>query len=101
MQSLDLEYHNLDPERGLYTALQTQEGITNLIPDRVESAINCPPEDTRAAIRGQMVQLYKDRIRKVHWTGIELIDGEVLDLTDIITQNDVELELQSRKEQLA
>ncbi len=102
LQSLDLEYHNLNPERGLYTALQSQEGIVNLIPrDRVENAIQCPPKDTRAAIRGQMVQLYKDRIRKVHWTGVEFNDGDVLDLTDIITQNDVELKLQSSKEQFA
>ncbi len=102
LQSLDLEYHNLNPERGLYTALQAQEGITNLIPrDRVNNAIHCPPQDTRAVIRGQMVQLHKDRISKIHWTGVEFDDGEVLDLTDVITQNDVELTLQSRKEQFA
>ncbi len=102
LQSLDLEYHNLNPERGLYAALKSQEGINDLIPrERVENALHCPPQDTRAAIRGQMVQLHKDRIRKIHWTGIEFDNGEVLDLTDIITQNDVELTLQSRKEQLA
>ncbi len=102
LQSLDLEYHNLNPERGLYVALRDRNDVVDLIPqDRVRNAMQCPPPDTRASIRGQMVQLHKDRIRRIHWTGIEFSDGEVLDLTDVITQNDVEQTRQSRKEQFA
>ena len=102
LQSLDLEYHNLNPERGLYAALREQGEVFDLIPlDRVRNAMQHPPQDTRAAIRGQMVQLYKERIRRIHWTGIEFTDGEVLDLTDVITHNDVEQTRQSSKEQFA
>lgn len=102
MKSLDLEYHNLDPERGLYAALRAEGTVAGLISvDRVRSAMQCPPSNTRAALRGRMVQEGRDRIQKIHWTGIEFTNGEVLDLTDIITEEDVEQALNTSKEQFA
>jgi len=102
LKSLDLEYHNLDPQRGLYAALRQEGSAVGLVSDdRVRAATQCPPHNTRAALRGRVVQQQRDRVRKIHWTGIEFTNGEVLDLTDIITEEDVEQTLNSTKEQFA
>ena len=53
LQSLELEYHNLDPERGLYWALRKQGAVRRLVREReVKRAQGYPPRDTRAFLRG-------------------------------------------------
>jgi len=102
LQSVDLEYHNIDPDRGLYYGMQQAGEVTGLIPEkRIEKALDTPPKGTRAEIRGQMVDRELDRIKKIHWTGIEFDNGDTLDLTDIILPEDVERMLNSNKEQFA
>lgn len=102
MQSLDLEYHNLDPQRGLYLGLE-QEGQTLCFfsGTEVEEALQKPPATTRAAIRGQMVDARSREIRNIHWTGIEFKNGEYLDLRGVISPAEVEQTLISNKEQSA
>ena len=56
LQSLDLEYHNIDQEEGLYYELETSGLMRRLVTDRqIESAIHNPPADTRAYFRGKIV----------------------------------------------
>ena len=63
MQSLDLEYHNLDLERGLYNRLVESGEVKTLVaPEDVEAAIHRAPDNTRARIRGQMVEQELDNI---------------------------------------
>ncbi len=53
LQSLELEYHSLDPERGLYWALRKQEAVRRLVRERdVKRAQSHPPRNTRAYVRG-------------------------------------------------
>ena len=53
LQSLDLEYHNLNPERGLYYSLCDQGSVAGLIEQsKVDDAVHRAPQDTRARIRG-------------------------------------------------
>lgn len=102
LQSLDLEYHNLDPERGLYRGLEQEGSVHTLFSgNEVDYAVDHPPEGTRAMIRGQVVKHERDNIKSIHWTGIEFADGEFLDLTDIITFADVEHLLNSKKERFS
>jgi len=102
LQSVDLEYHNIDPERGLYYGLQQAGEVTGLISEKqIEKALDTPPQGTRAQIRGQVVDREMDRIKTIHWTGIEFNNGDTLDLTDIILPEDVEQMLNSNKEQFA
>lgn len=103
MQSLDLEYHNIDPERGLYYGLRQEGEVAAFAPveEQVEKAISCPPDGTRAALRGRAVEKEKDNIKNIHWTGIEFKNGDTLDLTDVITTEEVEQALNSLKEQYA
>jgi len=102
LKSLDLEYHNLDPERGLYRGLEQEGSVLRLFPEEeVTQAITQPPEGTRAMIRGLMVQYEKHNIKNVHWTGVEFKKGPALDLSEVVTPADVEQMLNSKKEQFA
>ena len=90
LQSLDLEYHNLDPDRGLYRGLEQENEVYSLLTEEeISRAIKFPPEGTRAKIRGEAVRKESEKIKQIHWTGIEFNNGEVLDLTGVISQEDV------------
>ena len=57
LKSLDLEYHNLDPERGLYFGLEQEGRAPRLTTDRmVALAKDGPPKNTRAFGRGELVR---------------------------------------------
>lgn len=102
LQSLDLEYHNLDPQRGLYYALCEQGSVTGLIdPEKVATAVHQAPQDTRARFRGLAVEQECEHIKNIHWTGVEFDNGEVVDLSGLITKDDVVQVLDSNKEQVA
>jgi proteasome accessory factor A len=100
IKSLDLEYHNIDPERGLYRGLeQTGDLYSMFSKDEVQRAIKQPPEDTRAWVRGLAVTLGTNKIKNIHWTGIEFTDGTFIDLSQTITSADLEHLINSKKEQ--
>ncbi|MBC8282547.1 MAG: proteasome accessory factor PafA2 family protein [Nitrospinae bacterium] len=91
LQSLDLEYHNLDPDRGLYRGLEQENDVYSLLTEEeINRAIEFPPETTRAKIRGDAVSKESEKIKSIHWTGIEFENGDLVDLTGVISQEDVE-----------
>ena len=62
LKSLDLEYHNLHPQRGLFFALQEQGRVPRVTTDSVvELAEQHPPRNTRAFGRGELVRHLLDR----------------------------------------
>ena len=100
IKSLDLEYHNLDPERGLYRGLEQAGDVYSMFTeDEVQRAIKQPPEDTRALVRGLAVTNSGGQIKNIHWTGIEYADGGFIDLSQIVSSADVEHLINSKKEQ--
>ncbi len=71
MQSLDLAYHDVDPEAGLYLGLEASGEMRRLVTDkRIEGAMSCPPEDTRAALRGLFVERFRGAVRSIGWNGV-------------------------------
>ena len=100
LKSLDLEYHNLDPERGLYRGLEQEGSVLGLFSENeIAHAVAQPPEGTRAMIRGMMVQNELENIKNIHWTGVDFKKGAPLNLTQVVTPLDVEKTLNSKKEQ--
>jgi proteasome accessory factor PafA2 len=73
LRSLDLEYHRIDPEVGLYFALE-DGGMMRGRPreESVAAACERPPETTRAAIRGRCIEKFGDRIRVAQWDHVVL-----------------------------
>ena len=57
LKSLDLEYHNLHAERGLYYALLDEGRVPRVTTDKaIELAQEHPPRNTRAFGRGEVVR---------------------------------------------
>jgi proteasome accessory factor A len=57
LKSLDLEYHNLNSEKGLYYGLLHEGRVPRLTTDKaVELAMEHPPRNTRAFGRGELVK---------------------------------------------
>jgi proteasome accessory factor A len=73
LRSLDLEYHRLDLEAGLYYALE-QSGAMAWAPEEaaVRRAIAEPPRSTRACIRGRCIQKFSDQVLSAQWDHITL-----------------------------
>jgi Pup amidohydrolase len=73
LQSLDLEYHRLDREQGLYYGLE-QAGAMSYVPEEcaVLDAISEPPRSTRAYIRGKCIQKFADRVIAAQWDHLTL-----------------------------
>ena len=60
LKSLDLEYHNIDPDNGIFYALQNEGCIRRVITDQqISHAISNAPLDTRARVRGYLMRNLK------------------------------------------
>src|SRR6266702_4674347 len=71
LQSIDLEYHNLDFERGLYYELARQGAVRRVVPeDEIKTSIFNPPETTRAFFRGRSVARFNNEISSIQWDEI-------------------------------
>ncbi len=68
LPGLDLEYHNIDPERGLFLSLEAEGEIQRFVTDdAITQAMDMPPMDTRAGVRGLIVQKFLKNIHKIQW----------------------------------
>jgi proteasome accessory factor A len=76
LQSIDLEYHNLDLDRGLYYEV-LRKGLMRRVTteDEIKSAIFNPPETTRAFFRGRAVARFNDAISSIQWDEIVFANG--------------------------
>ena len=85
LQSLDLEYHNLNPEKGLYYDLRKRGVVRRLIPeDVVNRAIITPPSDTRARARSAVMRALTGQKARyvIDWDSIYVEDEKYLNLDD-------------------
>jgi Pup amidohydrolase len=74
--SLDLEYHNVNPEQGLCLGLEAEGQTWRMTTDEgIEEAIQNGPTDTRGGLRGLCVQRFSDQIKSVQWERIQFVGG--------------------------
>ena len=70
LRALDLQYHDLRPERSLFRRL----GCETIVPRfDIESAIDSPPEGTRAYFRGRCLERWPESIVAANWDSL-LVD---------------------------
>lgn len=70
---IDLQYTDIDPNRGLYHALVKRGRMRTLIPvEAIEHAVTCPPADTRAWLRGHLVANYSEDVLAANWDSLVL-----------------------------
>ncbi|GAK61353.1 putative proteasome component [Candidatus Vecturithrix granuli] len=68
---IDLQYHDIRPEKGLYYILQRQQRVERILADEeIAHAVAHPPEDTRAYFRGECLQRYRADVYGVSWGAI-------------------------------
>jgi len=73
---LDLQYHDVRPERSLYERLVTAGTVERLVAeDDVLHGIGTPPESTRAYFRGQCLERWPDAVVAANWDSIILDVG--------------------------
>ena len=71
LQSIDLEYHDLDLDQGLYYEL-LRKGLMRRVTneEEIKASIFNPPETTRAFFRGRTVARFNDEISSIQWDEI-------------------------------
>ena len=77
LRLLDLQYHDVDPNRGLYSRLAARGAVQRLFTDaEIESAVVDPPTDTRAYFRGQCMARYPGSVVAANWDSLVFDIGE-------------------------
>ena len=93
LTSLDLEYHNVNPERGLYLGLEAEGKAWRMTAEEdIEQALSAGPSDTRGGLRAVCIRRFPDRIRSVQWERIQFAGGVtplVLEMGDLFEPADV------------
>jgi len=75
---LDLQYHDLRPDKGLYYLLERQGRAERIVTDEeIAAAVHNPPRDTRAYFRGECLRRYGSAVFGVNWDAISFgVNGE-------------------------
>jgi proteasome accessory factor A len=93
LASLDLEYHNVNPERGLYLGLEAEGKVWRMTTDMdVEQALSAGPRDTRGGLRGLCVRRFSDQIKGMQWERIQFSGGlrsKTLEMSDLFDSTQV------------
>jgi proteasome accessory factor A len=78
VQMLDLQYHDLRQNKGLYYILEREGRAERIVTDdEIAAAVLSPPEDTRAYFRGKCLELYGSAVFGVNWDSISFgVDEE-------------------------
>src|SRR3954462_6685793 len=67
LAAMDLQYHDVRPEKSLFARLDTEHVVSS---DAVDSAITDPPPDTRAYFRGRCLQRWSNSIAAANWDSL-------------------------------
>ena len=74
---LDLQYHDISRDRGLFYKLQNRGLVERVCTDEeIDDAVENPPQTTRARLRGEFIRRAKERKRDytVDWVHLKLND---------------------------
>jgi proteasome accessory factor A len=74
---IDLQYHDVNRERGLFYRLQQRDRVERITTDEaIDEAVETPPQTTRARLRGEFIRRAKERKRDytVDWVHLKLND---------------------------
>jgi proteasome accessory factor A len=71
IRAIDLQYHDVRRDRGLYNRLVAGGKVERLVSDdEIERAVMEPPTDTRAYFRGRCISRYPDAIAAASWDSL-------------------------------
>jgi proteasome accessory factor A len=77
LRALDLQYHDVDPARGLYSRLAARGSMRRLFDDdQIAAAVSNPPTRTRAYFRGRCVSAFPGSLVAANWDSLVFDIGE-------------------------
>jgi len=77
LRALDLQYHDVDPDKGLYNRLAARGSMRRLFTDeQIAEAVESPPRRTRAYFRGRCVSEFADSLVAANWDSLVFDVGE-------------------------
>ena len=96
LESLDLEYHNLDTSRGLFHALPSPDDVAAFNRDAFNAdALRIAPSDTRACGRGLAVGHFLATRTPciVNWDSLTIGENKAFPMPDPLATYDAEVRL--------
>jgi Pup amidohydrolase len=98
LPSLDLSYHLLDQQQGLFYGLMDQNAFQLPYPlADIKAHSLCPPSSTRAAVRGRCIEKFGSSVQAAQWDHILLrgTQGTIkLDLCNLFDPRQIKLGLE-------
>jgi proteasome accessory factor A len=87
LHSVDLEYHNIDPERSLFYAWQEMGNAKRVLEEfDITMAMTDPPQDTRAKGRSKLVEMVlakkNSKFYLFDWNGVALDRHNYIEMPD-------------------
>jgi proteasome accessory factor A len=68
---LDLQYHDIRREKGLYYVLERRGEVERIVTDaEIDRAVDEPPGDTRAYLRGMCLKKFRQQVFSVNWDSL-------------------------------
>ena len=87
LASLDLEYHNVNPDRGLFLGLEAEGKTWRMTSERdIAQALVAGPFDTRGGLRGLCVRRFPEQITGMQWERVQFaggLRGRTLEMGDL------------------
>ncbi|MDO4685628.1 MAG: depupylase/deamidase Dop [Corynebacterium sp.] len=79
MALIDLQYADIDPNKGLYYALVRKKAMVELVNnEEILHAVHNPPETSRAYLRGRVLARFGDDVLAATWDSLTLRSGNVI-----------------------
>ncbi|RMF87323.1 MAG: proteasome accessory factor PafA2 [Nitrospinota bacterium] len=71
LRQLDIQYHNIDRQKGLYHLLEREGQVDPFSPspEALEPYLHTPPPQSRAYLRSQCLIRYGEQIERMSWGG--------------------------------
>jgi Pup amidohydrolase len=77
LKMIDLQYHDVRLEKGLYYRLERSGKMNRIVDDdEVAFAVDHPPEDTRAYFRGECLRRFSPKIVAASWDALIFDTGD-------------------------
>jgi len=77
LRLIDLQFHDIDPDRGLFHRMERRGAIRRLFTDDdIESAVSKPPETTREWFRGECLRRYGHDVVAANWDSLVFETGD-------------------------
>ena len=77
VQLIDLQYHDINQQRGLFYKLASKGAVETLsVPQDIDTAMELAPQTTRARLRGEFIKQAKKKQRDytVDWVHLKIND---------------------------